>query len=115
VVSQTCSDNPADAKAPAATVILATFFEDANYIGYNDNVSGKNGPCDASGYGISDLASVELNVNGISSYYYFNNCNTQRLYSDTYYGGNQAVNYGDNANVGQKFNDNLWSMRLWKT
>ncbi|MER6796271.1 hypothetical protein [Amycolatopsis mediterranei] len=116
VVSRTCSADkgaPALAAAPAETVLI-TFFEDAGYVGYYDSVYGKYGACDSSGYGFSDLTGVQLGVNGISSYYYYNNCNVQRLYTDTYYGGTASgALYGDRFYVGDTFNDNVWSMRVW--
>lgn len=116
--SRTCSTDRSAAKllAPATYTALVTFFEDANYVGYYDTIYGQYGPCDAAGYGFSDLSGAEFAVNGISSYYYFNSCNTQGLYTGTYYGGVASNTlYGDRAYVGDTWNDNTYSMRVWHT
>ncbi len=60
------------------------------------------------------MTGLEFSVNGISSYYYYNSCNAQRLFTDTYYGGVRSdVLYGDRAYVGDIFNDNIYSMMLF--
>jgi hypothetical protein len=75
IISRHCSNDPsARSLIPlSGYTALITFFEDANYVGYYDTVYGQYGPCDSSGYGFSDLTGVEYDVNGISSYYYYNN------------------------------------------
>lgn len=124
IVSRTCSKDRDDPRlnpdqqqgvaASAARAILITVFEDAGWIGYYDNVYGQDGPCDSSGYGFTDLRALNAYVNGITSYYYYNNCDAQQYYTSTYYGGTRsAVRYGDRYNVGSPWNDHLWSMRVW--
>lgn len=118
VESRSCADSPTASavRVPAEDVALATFFENEDFDegGYYTTVVGHDGTCDKSGYGLTDMTGVELAVNGITSYYVWGNCTASRLYTDTYYGGTQSpVFYGDVANVGQVFNDNFYSMKLW--
>lgn len=117
VVSRECSPdkNSPILAAPTSAVALITFFEDAGWIGYHDSVWGNDGPCDSTGYGMSDLIAMNLNVAGISSYYYFNECDAQRYYYLSYYGGTASpVRYGDRYFVEDPWNDHLYSMRVWK-
>lgn len=113
IVSQTCSsDANSPSLHPAYTVTLACFFEFQNYGGYSDCVQGSDGPCDTAGYGFPDMSGVEAAVNGIESYYYYNNCNQQALYTGSYYGGTVGWFYGDNADVPYPWANNIYSMLL---
>lgn len=114
--SRNCSTdrNSAALEVGPASTLLMTFFEDANFIGYYDSVWGDDGACDSSGYGFSDLRTLNALVAGISSYYYYNNCDAQQYYRDIYYGGTRSpVRYGDRAYVGDTWNDHLYSIRIW--
>lgn len=113
VVSNQCSSSLAPLAVPADKVLLVTFYGDINYGGSHDDVYGDSGPCDSSGYGLSDLGDVIDDVDGISSYIIGNDCNSQQYWTDTDYDGDSTTNANDCPWVGETWNDNLYSMKLW--
>lgn len=119
IVSQQCSDDPNAAilKPSATDTMLVTFFRDANFQPQNQNtdtIYGTSGPCDSTGYAISDLSySNDVVVGGISSYYYWNNCTSQIYWNGLYETGASKSNTDDCAYVGNTWNDVVYSMKLW--
>lgn len=85
VIAHGCSISAVGAAQERAVLIarqdvpLVTFYENADYAGNADTIYGHDGPCDSSGYGISDLT-YENNwvIGGISSYTTSNLCSGQK-------------------------------------
>lgn len=116
IVSQTCSANPAakQLSVDATETLLVTFWQNGGYGGFSDSVYGKDGGCDTSGYSMSDLTGVELDVAGISSYKLFNNCGVAQLNDEPYFEGTfSPLLYGNQSQVPGAFNDNVWSMHVY--
>jgi hypothetical protein len=122
IVSHKCANSPNSPAlaTPDARTVLVRFYRDADYspsYEYIDTIKGRNGPCDASGYGLPDLTRANNDiVKGISSYIYYNSCDAQEYWNGLYYGrfgGYPHNNYGVNPYVGDTWNDHVYSMRLW--
>lgn len=122
VVSEICSDTPktntvlpTGVAIPAATQLLVIFHENIDFQGRFDTVAGQEGPCDAAGYGFSDLTLVNFNVGGISSYEYGagSNCHVATYWNQTGFQGTARVNFiGNQPFVGATWNDDLFSMKI---
>jgi hypothetical protein len=98
VVSKRCVDGTAaDATAldqtfaPLGETTLIGFYEFEDYAGVTDNFYGTDGPCDAQGYGIKNMASIYDDLGTVGSYKVFNYCNTTELYSQTNFQGTYSL------------------------
>lgn len=91
VLSYTCAESEVarDSLTASTTVLLMTWYKDANFSGSSTTINGCCGPCDAAGYGIQNVGSSWNDV--ISSFKSFNNCNRVRGYADINYGGTGAT------------------------
>jgi hypothetical protein len=106
----------AESQIPDTETSLVTFYQNEGYTGNSDTIYGKNGPCDPSGYGLSNLSyENSFVVGGISSYKTHNSCGGQSYYKLASYGqfcktfyNTFALNY-----VGALCNDDLQSMKVW--
>lgn len=116
VVNKSCSPNANDADLQqilASSTSLIRFYEKEDYKGYYTTVTGKSGPCDLFGYGFSDLTGVDASIDGITSYKYYGGCNAQQYWDGVGYTGDSRENVSDNPNVGDPWNDHLYSMKVW--
>ena len=127
VISRTCSSKHAtDSVLPQGVAVsdaespLVTFYENEDYGGASDTISGKNGPCDGNGYGLSDLSySNTWVVNGITSYKTHSSCWAQQYWPKTTGWDpwtTPCKTFTDTwevPNVGAACNDKLLSMYLW--
>lgn len=101
------------AQTQASTVPLAELYADTNYGGKSFIVYGNQGPCDASGYTISDSTTPNTTVGGISSFRAYNNCNNQKLYNQTGLRGTPAGYVGAGASsVPAAYDNKVLSLRL---
>jgi hypothetical protein len=94
VLSRTCADRadaPALTKAAAASTLLLVLYQDVNFGGASTRITGAYGPCDAEGYGFSNLGSWR---NKVSSLKGFNWCNVVDLYDNINYGGAYLAGFG---------------------
>jgi hypothetical protein len=93
---------------------LVTFYQNVDYTGASTSVYGSAGPCDVSGYGFSDLRAENSAVHGISAYRLYNNCNWASYWWGTNFSGaKNGPIQGNNRYVGARWNDHLYSMRVW--
>lgn len=120
VVSRHCTTDAQaskelNARAAKASLLLIRFWETADYGNYNDSVYGAL-PCDAAGFGISDMDRFNLafkSIHEFTSYRMFNGCNSAILYMGGDYGATDSGwRLGDSPNVGQPYNDVWKSMRV---
>jgi hypothetical protein len=118
VVSRSCADSPQAASlrsAKADNTLLVTVYQDINYGGAQTSIYGRGGPCDSSGYTLNDTSGANSAVNGISSYRLFSSCNKSSIFTGTDRSGTgSSVLSGDQAYVGDAWNDNVNSMIIWK-
>lgn len=112
---EVCSADPNDAAiaTPADQTLLATVYEDEGFWLRHQALTGKAGPCDATGYQFNNLTVINSAVGGISSFELENNCNHASLYYQV-----QLQNHcGDFTTaayyVGDACNDHVFSMRIW--
>lgn len=88
VVSRECADDAGKLRMARAATLLMTWYKDLWYEGESTKVYGQDGPCDANGYGISNVGAGAAHWNdSISSYKVFNNCIWSRSYTNINYGG----------------------------
>jgi hypothetical protein len=117
VVTRACADSPEAAPlrtARADNTLLVTVYQDANYGGAQTSIYGRGGPCDSSGYSLNDTGGANSAVNGISSYRLFSNCNKSAVFTGTGGSGTgSGVLGGDQSYVGDAWNDNVNSMKVW--
>lgn len=112
VISANCVDGTP--KAPAETVLLARFYQHADYGGSYISLHGNAGPCDSVGYRFSDISYQNYAVGGISSYRVYSNCNQSKICN-----GLPGSNYScwgsyrcwDVSYVGDLFNDSV--VQIW--
>lgn len=88
------------------------FYPDGGYQGDPEEVYGDDGPCDATGYGLSDTSDI---LDGeISSYTLHSSCYEHDLFTETDYEGTAStLLYGSQTQVPSTWNDNLNSMWLY--
>lgn len=122
VVSRTCAASPTAQSllaAKADNTLLVTFYENAGYNadpnpGAETSIYGRSGPCDSSGYTFEDTSGANDEVNGISSYRLYSNCNRSDIFTGTSLSGTgSTILYGDQPYVGAAWNDNVNSMGVW--
>jgi hypothetical protein len=111
VVSTDCDRDPVALanRAPQAATLLSTVFEHRGWKGLSSNIYGYDGPCDVAGYTF-DTESRNVAVNGISSYFVYNNCWGSTIWNDA---GELDGNCWDVAYVGDAFNDRVHKMFLY--
>jgi hypothetical protein len=118
VVTRACADSPEAGPLLAArgdNTLLVTVYENYGYTGAQTSIYGRGGPCDSSGYTLSDTSGANSAVNGISSYRLFSSCNRSAIFTGTDRSGTgSAVLSGDQWYVGDAWNDNVNSMTIWK-
>lgn len=124
VLSYECAETQveADALPAAASTLLMTWYKDIRFGGDSVPIRGVDGPCDASGYGFSDINADGWN-DSISSFKGWNRCNRAVAYDHKNY-GDPAQNYaqrpGANGEalyidwVGAALNDKISSIRTWQ-
>jgi hypothetical protein len=107
------SDLPAGVNVTGET-LLVRFYEDVNYKGRHDTISGADGPCDTIGYQFPNTVAKNNKIGGISSYKLYNKCQFASYWTRTGFRGlkNPAVP-GNNRYVGANWNDHIYSMRTW--
>jgi hypothetical protein len=116
VLSSRCARAGQTLVAPRASVPILTIYENLNYGGRSKTFYGGAGPCDASGYAISDVGGIPLHPSWwrtrVSSLYYGNNC----IYQNGYTGFNRTgtcAHYDHNTGyVGASMNDRIVSFRV---
>lgn len=120
IVSQACSTGPQkDAVRAAVDVctcetLLVTYYQNEGLTGYSDDVYGKAGTCDNSGYGLRDLTAVNSAVNGISSYLMHGSCTVGEVCLSAGFGTCSGPMYGQRQVwVGARYNDNVHSGWVW--
>ena len=99
---------------------LVTFYQNVDYAGYDDTIYGKDGPCDYTGYGLSDLTyENDYVISGISSYQTHNCCWGQKYWNRTS-GWNPWTtpcqtwtNTWEVWYVGSACNDRVYSFWVW--
>lgn len=107
------SDLPAGVNVTGETLLIR-FYEDVDYKGLHDTISGADGPCDVVGYQFSDTKAKNSKIHGISSYKLYNNCQFASYWSETgFHGAKNPAVPGNNRYVGTKWNDHLYSIRTW--
>lgn len=82
------------AAAAAASVPIMEVYAGTNYGGKSFIVYGNQGPCDASGYTISDATDINDTVGGASSYRTYNGCDNHKIYNQTDLRGTPAAYVG---------------------
>ncbi|GAA4469061.1 hypothetical protein [Phytohabitans houttuyneae] len=75
VVAKDCDTDAAALaeRAPQGQILLSTVFQHSGWKGLSVNIFGYDGPCDSAGYTF-DTTSHNTAVEGISSYFVYNNC-----------------------------------------
>ena len=107
------SNLPAGVNLGSATR-LVTFYQNANYTGRSTSLYGGDGPCDVIGYQFPDTRPQNTAVRGISSYRLHHNCQfASYWYFTNFHGGKASGIPGNNRYVGNRWNDHVWSMRVW--
>ena len=93
VLAHTCAASPGElanaAVVPAASVLLMTWYQDINFGGPSAQLFGSAGPCDAEGYGFSNVGTAWNDR--ISSFKAFNNCNRAVAFTNINFGGTSAT------------------------
>ena len=114
--SSDSTQGPARAAVPTAataSVPLVELYENTNFGGRSFIVYGNAGPCDASGYSISDSTTPNSTVGGVSSYKAYSNCLTQNLFNRTQCSGTNTVFNGfSQPLVGDAYDNSVLSMKL---
>ena len=117
VLSRTCADSadaPALRAVRADNTLLVTLYQDAGFEGQQTSLYGRSGSCDSQGYSFGDLTDANSQVNGVSSYRVYNNCGASSTFTGTGFSGQgSGVNHGDQGYVGDQWNDNVYSMKVW--
>jgi hypothetical protein len=127
VVSRGCSSQhaagsvlPQGVTIPATEAPLVTFYQNEGFTGSSDTIYGDNGPCDASGYGLSDLTyENDWVIGGISAYQTHSSCWGQKYWNHTSGWSPYTTpcktftNSWEVSYVGAACNDDLYSMWLW--
>jgi hypothetical protein len=111
VVSTECSRDAASLRTPGDTLIV-TFYEDASYLGDQEFVY-TSAPCDNEGWVMPELEDLNDRINGVSSYIYGNDCNTQVYYYEEDFEGARKSWRHDNPWIGSEWDNHLYSMRMW--
>jgi len=120
IVSQKCStthapgsDLPAGVKVASETLLIR-FYENVDYKGLHDTISGADGPCDVVGYQFSNTTSKNNKIHGISSYKLYNKCQFASYWNRTgFHGQKNGPIQGNNRYVGANWNDRVYSFRTW--
>jgi hypothetical protein len=119
-LSRTCADRtdaPALTRTAAASTLLLVLYQDVNFGGASTKIYGAYGPCDAEGYGFSNLGTWR---NRVSSLKGFNWCNVVDLYDNINYGGAFLAGFGgccsrlDVPWVSSYANDRTDSILTWR-
>ncbi len=117
VVSRTCGDTRQASIDEADTwTALVTFYQHADYGGDSTDIQVTTGTCDGSGYDIDNMDGVHDEVDGVSSYKLWGDCNR----SEQFTGYNQSGTYsntlyGNQPTITSTFNDrNMKSFSLWR-
>lgn len=114
VKSSECVQGDQAPAALASEIPIITYYEHINWTGSSKTVYGSAGPCDASGYAISDVGdwwSGWWNRN-ISSWRYGNNCYYQNAYTGLSRTGTCAHYHGNVGYPGASMNDRISSFRV---
>ena len=89
---------------------LMTWYADADFGGWSQMIWGKYGTCDRSGYRFDTSNGFGFWERNLSSYRLYGGC----YYSEfTNHQGEYSDHVGDVAYVGDRFNDNIVSLRAW--
>jgi hypothetical protein len=116
VKSEECVEEGQTLVAPAADIPILTVYEHINYGGRGKVFYGDQGPCDASGYRISNLGSLGLNAGwwnrNVSSFRYGSGCYYQNAYDDVVLQGYCWHFQGNVPWVGASANDTISSFRV---
>lgn len=115
-IKRVCASTQAEALAqlPAARVPLITVYQHYEWQGESDTITGDWGNCDAAGYQITDLSWSNFLVSGITSYVYHSECSGATTYRGTNFTDICRHEFGHVKFVGDKCNDHVWSMRVYK-
>jgi hypothetical protein len=107
------SELPAGVQVSSRT-LLVRFYQNVDYKGSTDTLTGADGPCDTVGYQFPNTINKNTKIGGISSYKLYNNCRFASYWRRIDFHGlaNRGVP-GNNRYVGANWNDHLWSMRTW--
>jgi hypothetical protein len=111
VVSKDCDTDPVALaeRAPRAETLLSTVFEHRGWKGLSVHIWGYGGPCDVAGYTF-DTTAHNAAVNGISSYFVYNNCWGSSIYNNA---GTVDGNCWDVPYVGDSHNDQVRRLFLY--
>jgi hypothetical protein len=115
ILSQQCVPAGQPLVAPQGRTLLMTWYSNANLKGARTNVYGKYGPCDSSGYVISNtnqLGTTSYWGYYISSYRVFSHCYWSTAFSDYAEHGVCRVFAGNVNYVGYDLNDHVFSFHI---
>lgn len=101
-------------EAAAVTAVpIVELYADTSYGGKSFIIYGNQGPCDSSGYSISDASNPNTQVGGISSYIASGNCQSQQVFNQTQFGGQGGTFNGyRQPAVGTAFDNKVLSLKL---
>jgi hypothetical protein len=97
-----------------AGTLLMSWYRDADYDGDTVDLRSTEGPCDAAGYGVSDIGEYlgwAWN-DSVSSFRTFGNCTVVQSFANNNYGGDFHTFIGDTPYVGDDWNDRISSILL---
>lgn len=107
VLSQNCANQPLQSEGGT---LLMRLYTDAHFKGSSTTITGKDGPCDAKGYTISNIGSKW--GTHVSSYRVYNNCNISFAYREANRKGACSPFQGDVPYVGSGLNDHLFPFHI---
>lgn len=102
----------AETRAARSGTLLTTWYEDVDYGGDSTDIRNAGGPCDAAGFGVSDIGGF-LGPgwdDSISSFRTFDSCVVVQGFESSEYGGASHVWVGDQSYVGDDWNDRISSL-----
>lgn len=103
----------------ASSTLLMTWYQYTSFGGESTRIEGYDGPCDSSGYGISDVGAGWWGGswwdNRISSFKVYNHCNWTTYFTNVNYGGDGSASRGSERDVGDLVDNRISSMttRRW--
>src|SRR5882757_8306616 len=102
----------AETRAARAGTLLMTWYLEPGYRGDSTDIRSAEGPCDAAGYGVSDIGGyLGRNWNdAISSFRTYRNCVVVQGFAGHNYSGDFRTWVGDTPYLGDDWNDRISSL-----